>query len=223
MAGHFFNLEQRLVRSGPLRPADISAYHYYLMGRLRQHPHLLYFRMLTGIAAGRPEAVRKVTKNSMSAIPVKSRMPVLVTVALAVASIGVALSISAFGVRHRPAVSAATMARLQSIARKAALVNRDRNPGGTVAVATTGREALHLATPGASMMPGVANKPVYLVSMTGHFKGYGLYYPSPAAVPTGTVLDIVVAAASFRVYAMSLRTEPTDVRAAGTPFRLSWK
>lgn len=121
------------------------------------------------------------------------------------------------GVTSAPTTAA--LARLKAIAHNMGSVNGDSHPVTVVAVETTGRRALAAATPGGTE-PGVARVPVYVIAMTGNFKGYGFRHPGGSPVPTGRFLDIVINAKTFWVMAMSLRSERTQVGSLGRAFSL---
>jgi hypothetical protein len=96
------------------------------------------------------------------------------------------------------AVSSSAVPRLDAIAASFARVNGDARPRWTDAVITTHAKALESATPGDTERTG--NKTVvYLITMAGHFTGYGASMPPGAKPPTGTYLSVVINARTFRV------------------------
>jgi hypothetical protein len=96
------------------------------------------------------------------------------------------------------AVTAAAATRLNSIAAGFARENGDARPAWIDAVTTTHGKALESATPGDTEPLGNRTT-VYLITMKGHFTGYGASVPAGARLPTGTYLSIVVNARTFMV------------------------
>jgi hypothetical protein len=119
--------------------------------------------------------------------------------------------------------TASAVSRLRTIARTAASVNHDSHPATVTAARTVGRKALATIARGVATEPGVGKDPVYVITMTGHFVGYGLHYPPGAAPPRGTVMDILVNARTYWVLAIFLNDRRIQVGSLGKPFSVTWQ
>jgi hypothetical protein len=121
-----------------------------------------------------------------------------------------------------PSISAAAIDKIRHIARLIAYANRDPVPTCVEVVATSARKIIAPAAAGGSY--NVPNgESVFVISMTGHFLGYGFSFPTRASLPKGTVLSIVINAKTFHVMAEGLNNKSIDLAALGRPFRISWK
>jgi hypothetical protein len=114
------------------------------------------------------------------------------------------------------AVSSAAVARLDAIAASFAKVNGDARPAWVDAVLTTHTRALESATPGDSE-PSGSRTVVYLITMQGHFIGYGASGPPGSRPPTGTYLSIVINARTFSImdWGLSPKAPPVSPASLG--------
>lgn len=135
-------------------------------------------------------------------------------------------SSSASAGRHRgdsQAINSAAAVRLRAIARNLAAVNGDAVPVSVSAVATSGNSAMRLATPG-SFERTFASQSVFLITMVGKFKGYGLRVPANTAIPAGRFLYVIVSTKTYRVMAMSLgKASAVNPATIGRSVALTWK
>jgi len=117
--------------------------------------------------------------------------------------------------RSKPRAAPVTIATLRSMALAAAARDGDRTPTGIDEVETTHSEALQLMEPGCCDGNPVDDTPVYVVQLIGSFTAYDAPIPPGAAVPTGTVLIMVVDANTGFGTDVSVRTHPVNLAAAG--------
>jgi hypothetical protein len=109
-----------------------------------------------------------------------------------------AASAVARGLSPGSPVPGSAIGRLQAIADNFAKINGDSSPVSISAVTTTHAKALTSATPGDRVSYQVGAM-VYLITLTGNFKGYGASVPPGAAIPTGRYLSVVIDARTFSV------------------------
>jgi hypothetical protein len=138
-------------------------------------------------------------------------------IAAGLAAIGLALSAIGSGAPARAgtaapgrAVPAAAISRLKAIAASFVKENGGHRPDWESAVSTTHGLALSSATPG-DAVAGNMRAVVYLVTMKGHFIGYGAAIPPGARPPTGSYLSIVINATTYSVMDWGLSSKAPPV------------
>ena len=107
------------------------------------------------------------------------------------------------------------LARLATIARRAAVGNGERRPRGVVYVTTRGRFAL---TAGDVTRP--ATRTVYAIVLRGHFVARGVSRPPGASAPRGRYLELAVDPRTFEVTDFGVEPRAPNVSRLGRPTRL---
>lgn len=92
--------------------------------------------------------------------------------------------------------------------------NGDTHPASIRAVFTTQDKALRAATPG-DLIPGSADRPVYLVVMTGNFTDTLASVPPGARIPTGRYLAVTINPVTFQVMDLGLGNHKPPVPLRG--------
>jgi hypothetical protein len=141
------------------------------------------------------------------------RHPAILALVIAPAVAGCAVA-AASGSAHDPARSHLTAShggispqaarRLDNLAIKIARSDRYGRPSYIAAVATTQQKALTIATPG-DLIPGSAQRLVYLVVMRGHFADDRAGGPAGSTTPTGTYIGFDVSRSTFAVLDFGLQ------------------
>jgi hypothetical protein len=122
----------------------------------------------------------------------------LAAIGLALSAIGSGASASVGTVVPGQAVPARAISHLDAIAASFVQENGGHRPLWESAVVTTHARALESATPG-DTVPNSTHTVVYLITIKGHFVGYGASVPPGAKLPTGTYLSVVVDAKTYQI------------------------
>jgi hypothetical protein len=122
----------------------------------------------------------------------------LAVIGLALSAVGSGASASVGTVVPGQAVPQRAISHLDAIAASFVRENGGHQPLWESAVVTTHARALTSATPG-DTEPDSTHTVVYLITMKGHFIGYGASVPPGAKLPTGTYLSVVVDAKTYGI------------------------
>jgi hypothetical protein len=151
---------------------------------------------------------------------VKRRVVIAIVVAGTLAGIGVGVSsiIPGGGAEPSAAASGVDNARLQSVLAALSQANGEASPTNITAVGTDRVSALKVLSPGDVV--NTAPVPVYVLSATGSFTGYGASFPRNAAPPTGRFLWVVVDAQTGEALDWGISPSAPNLASLGSPTSL---